>query len=64
MSANTHYRIKPINWTEQLAYAIKDCEDGDAIIVSSDAMRNLGLRARQRLCPSKHIIFEVREHEK
>lgn len=47
------------NWHTALIETIHRAQDGDTIVVHTDAMRELGERARARICPSKNITFEV-----
>lgn len=43
-----------------LAAAIESAKDGDILVVTSDVQKQLGLRAKERMCPSKNITFECR----
>lgn len=54
-------RIQDRNWTTKLAAAINDSCDGDIIIVNTPAQKELGERAKLRLCPRKRIIFKVEQ---
>ena len=54
------YTLLPANWTMTLADLIENSEDGDIIIVSSEAQKELGIRAKNRICPEKSITFLVK----
>lgn len=47
------------NWTTALADLIRDCADGDTIAVSNEDQKELGERAKARMCPGKSIAFEI-----
>jgi len=47
------------NWTNQLATLIEQAKDGDIIIVRSEAQKELGEKAKGRMCPDKKIEFRV-----
>lgn len=55
----TIYTIPPTDWTTKLANTIKQCTDGDTIIIHNQAMKLLGARAAARMCPNKTIIFKI-----
>jgi hypothetical protein len=50
----------PQSPSELLVAAIASIEDGSCIIVSSQAMAELGEQARRRMCPDKQVTFVVR----
>ena len=52
-------RIPPGNWCLELALAIEEAAPGDTIIVLSEAMRAVALRAQQRVCPDKVLTVTV-----
>lgn len=52
--------VPAANGTMALADLIEKSSDGDEIIVSSEAMRELGERAHQRMCPTKTLTFTVK----
>ena len=54
------YTLSPENWAMTLADLIKNSEDGDIIIVSSEAQKELGIRAKNRRYPEKSITFLVK----
>jgi hypothetical protein len=47
------------NWTSALPQAIRDAEDDDVLLVDTEAKKELGETAHKRMCPEKHITFEV-----
>ncbi len=49
------------NWHMALADAIKDAQNGDVIIVKTEAQVELGGRAKERMCPDKEIMFEIKQ---
>lgn len=51
-------RIPAGNRHMALAAAIESAKDGDILVVKSDVQKQLGLRAKERMCPSKNITFE------
>ncbi len=51
--------ISSKNWTSALADAIVKAQHGDAIIVLTEAQKELGEHARLRMCPDKMIDFIV-----
>ena len=53
------YIVHSRNWTSQPADFITQATDGDIIVVVSDATKELGERARLRMCPDKRITFQV-----
>lgn len=53
--------IPRTNWTMALADAIRDACDGDVIVVHNDDMRELGERAKGRMCPNKTLTFQVED---
>ncbi len=48
------------NWTTALADTIEQSSNGDIIIVSDEAEKEMGESAKARMCPDKQITFEVR----
>ena len=56
---NTIYTIPIGNWHMALADAIEQAEDGDIIEVHEQAMKELGERAKTRMCPDKKIEFVI-----
>lgn len=51
--------IPAANWTKYLINAIMASEDGDEIIVSTEAQKELALVAMKRMCPNKNIVLTV-----
>ena len=51
--------IPTMDWTEYLAEAIEESQDGDVIVVASEVAKQLGERAKSRTCPDKKITFEI-----
>ena len=54
------YIIPTGNWHIALADNIELAKDGDVIIVQNESQKELGESAKQRMCPKKQIIFEVK----
>jgi hypothetical protein len=53
------WTIPDMDSKEWLAEAIRDSVDDDVIIVKTEAAKELGERAKSRMCPDKKITFEV-----
>lgn len=53
------HTLPAANWHMALANAIEAAQDDDTIVCHSEAMAELAEEARQRLCPSKRLVFEV-----
>lgn len=54
--------INRVNWPVKLADAVRDSQDGDVIQVATEAMRELGERAKARMCPDKNIAIVLTEN--
>jgi hypothetical protein len=48
------------NWTKALAQAIEQANEGDVIVVATNAMKQLGKNAKKRMRPHANISFVVR----
>lgn len=57
----TTHMIPKAGWPTALANTIDQCEDGDTIIVHTEAMLELGQIAQARMCPEKSIAFEIKQ---
>lgn len=55
----TIHTIKPANWHMQIADAIKRSDDGDTLIVHTDAQKELAERALARMRPGLKLTIEV-----
>lgn len=51
------------NWPMTLASAIEASAPGDTIMVHSEDMRELALRAQKRMCPGKTLTFAVEQED-
>ena len=58
------YEVPDKNWTMALADFIEQAQDGDVIVIASEAARELAQRAKNRMWPEKKIKFEVNEEAK
>ena len=58
---NARYRIPSASWAVWLSSTIVAAKDGDSIVVRTAAQKAMGERARNRVCPDKHITLEVEE---
>ena len=55
------YILESKNWTTALAILIAQCEDGDEIVFGSDNIKQVGERAKNRMCPEKSVTFSVED---
>lgn len=53
------YEIHKHDWPAKLADTVGLATDGDTIVCYSQAMIELGERARVRMCPRKVLVFEL-----
>ena len=53
------HTIPTVNWTTHLADAISASQDGDTILVTSEAMLELVQRAKRRMCPDKRLDIQL-----
>lgn len=56
----TTHTIPSGNWTQYLIDAIEQTDEGDTIVVESEAAAELGRKAVERMRPGLHVTFEVR----
>lgn len=49
------------NWHIALANSLEIARDNDIIVVKSQAMKNLGERAGERMFPDKKFRFEIED---
>lgn len=55
----TKHTLPMANWHMALADIIERADDGDVVIVPDEFTKELGERAKQRMCPDKKLTFEV-----
>ena len=53
------FAVPAKNWTTALPTIIDDCKDGDTILVATEAMKEMAIRALHRLYPDKNVIVLV-----
>ena len=55
------YDVPAKNWTMVLADFIEQTQDGDVIVIASEAAKELAEKAKNRMCPEKKISFKIRD---
>jgi hypothetical protein len=57
----TTYALPTSDWATALAAMVKGAENGDTIVVSSLAAKELAERALRRTCPGKDLTLVVQD---